>query len=191
VFVMQAVCYETVSRVKQNRRETFDELYTAAYGPGVSRDMSNEVGAKIARLREERSWTQQQLADAAHLARTTLADYERGGKWPKGENLKRLAKALGVSVDELGPAYDPEAPRAHRKRFKQEGPVADDRNTPGQGERGIGDYTTMQDAWLEEPYVREIARAAAKLPEQERGELLLDLLGRAIKGGIGTKAKNQ
>lgn len=56
-------------------------------------------GERLRMLRRERDLTQKQLADLLHIARSTIAGYERGGKEPDNERLKQIANFFGVSVD--------------------------------------------------------------------------------------------
>lgn len=49
-------------------------------------------------LRERAGLTQQQLADAVHVHRTSVAQWERGYSAPKIDMLRPLSVALGVPV---------------------------------------------------------------------------------------------
>lgn len=55
-------------------------------------------GDEIRRLRKEKKWNQQQLADAVGVAKTTIVDWEKGRYSPTGANIKKLAQALEVSI---------------------------------------------------------------------------------------------
>lgn len=59
------------------------------------------IGATIKRLRLERGLTQEQLADAARISQPTLSQYENDVTTPNLRNAKRLASALGVSLESL------------------------------------------------------------------------------------------
>ena len=63
--------------------------------------MKNDVGKRLAELRRERGYNQDQLAEMAMLNRVTLARYETGVIEPGVFALSRLADALGVSTDEI------------------------------------------------------------------------------------------
>lgn len=52
-------------------------------------------------LRKKHRWSQQQLADALQIPRTTLGDYERGHTEPNIELLLAIADRFGVTVDQL------------------------------------------------------------------------------------------
>lgn len=45
--------------------------------------------------------TQQQIADALNVDRTTIAQYERGFSTPQIKNISKLCEILKISVDEL------------------------------------------------------------------------------------------
>lgn len=71
--------------------------YNTAYQKGV-------IGSMIAKLRDirkQRGMTQEQLAKATGIHRVTIARYETQKIDPTTECAKKLAAALGVTVDEL------------------------------------------------------------------------------------------
>ena len=57
--------------------------------------------ARLRQLRDEREWTQEQLAERARLHSQQVSDYERGHRAPSTQNLASLAKALGVAMEAL------------------------------------------------------------------------------------------
>ncbi len=57
--------------------------------------------ANLHRLRKNAKLTQAQLAERAGLPRATLANMERPGSNPGIQSVMAVAKALGISVDEL------------------------------------------------------------------------------------------
>ena len=63
--------------------------------------MQPDIGKRIAALRRERGYNQEQLAEMALLNRVTLARYETGVIEPGAQALARIADALGVSTDEI------------------------------------------------------------------------------------------
>ena len=63
--------------------------------------MKNDVGRRIAEIRRERGYNQDQLAEMSLISRITLARYETGAIEPGAFALSRIADALGVSTDEL------------------------------------------------------------------------------------------
>ena len=63
--------------------------------------MQNDIGRRIAALRRERGYSQDQLSEMASLNRVTLARYETGVIEPGAFAVSRLADALAVSADEI------------------------------------------------------------------------------------------
>ncbi len=63
---------------------------------------SKGLGQMLRMLREEKGWTQEELAEKASVERSYLAKLETGVKQnPSLKVLKRLAKSLRVPVTEL------------------------------------------------------------------------------------------
>ncbi len=63
---------------------------------------SKGLGLMLRILREEKGWTQEELAEKASVERSYLAKLETGVKQnPSLKVLKRLAKSLRVPVTEL------------------------------------------------------------------------------------------
>lgn len=68
--------------------------------------MFNEVdrqrfGAFVSQLRQEKGWTQKQLAALLHISDKAVSKWETGVSIPDTALLPALAEALGVTVDEL------------------------------------------------------------------------------------------
>ena len=64
-------------------------------------DIRKRTGACIRKLRDERDWSQEELAERAGLHRTYVSAVERGVRNPTISVLGRLAAALGVSVSKM------------------------------------------------------------------------------------------
>ena len=60
-----------------------------------------KFGSHIAGIRASKSITQEQLAENAGLDRITIAFIESGRRWPRIGTLNRLAKGLGVKIEDL------------------------------------------------------------------------------------------
>lgn len=58
------------------------------------------LGAKIAKLRKSKGWTQKNLADATRLSQGYIASIE-GGRMPGIRAIALIAMALGVEVGDL------------------------------------------------------------------------------------------
>jgi transcriptional regulator with XRE-family HTH domain len=56
---------------------------------------------RLKSLREEKGFTQQDIADILGVGRATIAEYETKGKQPDYEKLIKLAGFFGTSVDYL------------------------------------------------------------------------------------------
>lgn len=60
-----------------------------------------ETGRIIANLREQRNWSQTDLADNSGVSRVMIGKYERGEAIPSIEAAKKIADAFDVSLDYL------------------------------------------------------------------------------------------
>ena len=60
-----------------------------------------DLGKRVRELRKERSWTLEQAAQQAGLARSTLSKIENGQMSPTYDALKKLAVGLEISVPQL------------------------------------------------------------------------------------------
>jgi transcriptional regulator with XRE-family HTH domain len=67
-----------------------------------------QAGARVARLREARGWSQEDLAREAQLSTKTINRFENGKHEGRRNTIKRIANALQVTeVDVLGEPPDP------------------------------------------------------------------------------------
>lgn len=64
-------------------------------------DMRKLVGENCARIRRQRGWTQEELADRSGLSQQYLSGLERGKRNPTIVTIYELAQALEVSHLEL------------------------------------------------------------------------------------------
>ena len=60
-----------------------------------------EFSERLKRLRKARGMTQQELADQLGVSNKSVSRWESGGGYPDVALLEPLARALGVTVDEL------------------------------------------------------------------------------------------
>ncbi len=58
-------------------------------------------GLKLKEIRNEKGISYQELREKTGLSLSYLSEIENGKKYPKGDKIMILAKALGVSYDEL------------------------------------------------------------------------------------------
>ena len=78
--------------------------------------MADHVGERLRRIRLAQGLTLQVLARRAQVSQSTLSEVETGSR--NGDNLtlatgRRLAQALGVSLDVIAGVYGTMEPRAH------------------------------------------------------------------------------
>ena len=59
------------------------------------------IGRRIRELRAAKGWTQEELSHRCGLHRTYIGTLEGGRRNPAALNLRRLARAFGVTVSEL------------------------------------------------------------------------------------------
>jgi len=59
-------------------------------------DIRRQVGANVRKIREDRGWSQEELAFKAHLHRTYISGVERGVRNPTICVLQEIAAALKV-----------------------------------------------------------------------------------------------
>jgi transcriptional regulator with XRE-family HTH domain len=59
------------------------------------------IGEKIRVLRDANGMTQTQLAELLGVAQVTLSQYERGTRPVPGDDLPRIAAALGITVNQF------------------------------------------------------------------------------------------
>ncbi|HCM84660.1 MULTISPECIES: helix-turn-helix domain-containing protein [Enterococcus] len=56
---------------------------------------------KLKQLRQNREWTQEELADKLFISRTAVSKWESGRGFPSIESLKAISKVFDISIDEL------------------------------------------------------------------------------------------
>lgn len=59
------------------------------------------IGSRIAFLREQRGWTQQQLAGSLGITRAALSHYEQNRRKPDSGRLMNIADLFNVNIDYL------------------------------------------------------------------------------------------
>jgi len=67
----------------------------------MSNTLRQRFGQVVRMTREDRGWSQEQLAGRADLNRSYLGEIERGTVMPSIETAAKLAAALGVSLSSL------------------------------------------------------------------------------------------
>lgn len=74
-----------------------------------------QIGARIREVRQERRWTQDQLAQAVGVSRSAVAQWETGRAGQVTGNLTRIAASLDVGVEHLMYGSDKRGPSAVRQ----------------------------------------------------------------------------
>jgi transcriptional regulator with XRE-family HTH domain len=64
-------------------------------------DVRERVGLNLQKLRRERGFSQEELADRANIHQTYLSGVERGKRNPTVTVLQRIADALGADIEDL------------------------------------------------------------------------------------------
>ncbi|CAM4411905.1 helix-turn-helix domain-containing protein [Paenibacillus tarimensis] len=59
------------------------------------------IGSRIAKLREQRGWTQEQTSSSLGISRAALSHYEKNRREPDTETLTKFADLFKVSIDYL------------------------------------------------------------------------------------------
>lgn len=137
------------------------------------------IGEQIKKARQNKGYTQQELADMLGVAKNTVTGYERGNRAPDALKIKAIAKALGVTgnwlmecehTDDLPPVVSDEALMLARKY--------DALDLPGQTlVRLVVDHETervKQGNGHADPSVREalgeVSESPAARPDLAQGE---------------------
>lgn len=64
-------------------------------------DIRKRLGRNVQRLRREKGWSQEELAEQTRLHRTYVSGIERGIRNPTATVLEQLARGLGCTIGEL------------------------------------------------------------------------------------------
>lgn len=75
-------------------------------------------GQKLYTLREERGWSQDELAEKAEVSRQTVSNWENDKVQIDAEKLKRLSEIFGMGMDELY-AFAPAKPKPQSEAPKK------------------------------------------------------------------------
>jgi len=90
--------------------ETIGEIQIGSAGPKISSKHLNKrmqfVGSQVSSIRQEKFWTVKDLSRKSNLPLDCLKKIEAGQHSPSDKALKKIARALDVSVGKLDPSYD-------------------------------------------------------------------------------------
>lgn len=94
-------------------------------------DGRRRAALAVAARRGELEWTQQQLADEAHVDVKTIGNLESRGRWPNARNRARIERALGWTLGRLAqialspePVRDPITAKLRAEIVAELGPEA-------------------------------------------------------------------
>ncbi|MHC1697737.1 MAG: helix-turn-helix domain-containing protein [Geobacteraceae bacterium] len=73
----------------------------------MKNEIATIVGNNIKRLREQKKWSQHDLASKTGGSFQQISKYERGENAPGSKKLSQFAELFGVDVSELTNKYDP------------------------------------------------------------------------------------
>lgn len=83
-----------------------DSIVPPPPGPSPARppdpdELAREIGRRIREAREDRGWTQQDLAERTGIRRPNVARLERGSGLPNLATLVRVAAGLEIALERL------------------------------------------------------------------------------------------
>jgi transcriptional regulator with XRE-family HTH domain len=76
-------------------------LITSYYARDMSKSVRNKFGKNIRELRKQKGWSQELLAEKVDLHRSYISVVERGEKNLSLDNIAKIAKTLGVTIETL------------------------------------------------------------------------------------------
>lgn len=88
--------------------EDFEALVKSVNTPEELDDLKagTSFAIRVIRLRQERGWTQAELAQRAGLKQSAIARIEGGDSVPRVDTAMRIAKALGMKLDFVRPGQE-------------------------------------------------------------------------------------
>ncbi|MCB5187392.1 helix-turn-helix domain-containing protein [Methylobacillus caricis] len=75
-------------------------LRVASYAT-TTENAGMKIGSVIEKLRIEREWSQDELADKAGTTKSNLSRIENNSQWPRPELLEKIAAALDMKVYQI------------------------------------------------------------------------------------------
>jgi transcriptional regulator with XRE-family HTH domain len=63
--------------------------------------LKNLFASNLKRLRQEKGYTQQELAELCNMSTTTIGMYEVGGRTPSFATIELIAEKLGIDASQL------------------------------------------------------------------------------------------
>ena len=96
--IRQILFPELIGEIRQIPGDTTEQL------PERLRCRAEYIAKAIKKKRDEKEWTQTQLADKSGLQQSHISRLEAGVHSPSWKTLEKIAKALGVEVGDLDPS---------------------------------------------------------------------------------------
>src|SRR5215210_5483942 len=84
--------------------------------------MSKTLGERIRELREEKDFSLREFAVKLDVSPAFISDIELGRRYPSDDNLARMAKLLGTTLEALK-AYDTRPPVSKLRRLATSNPT--------------------------------------------------------------------
>lgn len=78
-----------------------DLLYSNVDHLVMAKNICKRFGQRIKKLRLEKGWSQEKMAEVADFHRTYIGMVERGERNPSLKSIERFAKAFDVTIKEL------------------------------------------------------------------------------------------
>ncbi len=98
---MNLLYSQNVNNARGNTIQNSQFVIVLDYSQFVMYSVVEVVVMRIKEIREKKGILQKDLAARLGIANNTFSQYENGKREPDVETLKRIAEALGVSLDEL------------------------------------------------------------------------------------------
>ena len=133
-----------------------------------------KVGQLIKLRRRELKMTQEELAQAAGTTKSAISYYELGKRTPRIGQLKALAAALGLTVQEL--VEEPDELRTVYENIPSDGTVPDE--VEWTAEEYFEEKLRGRDAGLQDMYYKQITSSWSKLSmdgKREAAKRVLEL----------------
>ncbi len=141
---------------------------------------------ELTRLRVERGWSQQRLADESSVNKATINQIERGRRSPNVETLEKLADALEVGVADFfpkaqAPLWSDNAPTERRPPVLTDAviatvdkwiSIASDPNTNDWKSFGIADAASALGDSIEDIIERADGVSWESLPSREQHQIM-------------------
>lgn len=88
---------------EKEKKEIVENLLETVDVESKNVQQNKKIATYVAKMRIERDWTQQKLADKSGMSLSTIRHIEHNRKNPRMDSLQKIANAFGVDVRELLP----------------------------------------------------------------------------------------